>query len=211
MILGLGLFLTGIILTLMAVIMLLKRRMLLAALNGTAGFSLLSLGMILALVLFNIHTYHRLTREIQLAQVEIGAKTSAGIPVRIQFNGGERLFFIDAAEWQLDARFLKWKPWAYLVGSEPMVRLETLSGRQPGTTEGKRPESHPLSPESPLLSDMAARITHWTGMVDSYYGSSVYMPAVEGSVYNVSASISGLVARAENIVAKQAVSQWMLQ
>jgi hypothetical protein len=211
MILGLGLFLSGVVLTLLSVTMLLKRRKLLATLNGTAGFSLLFVGAILALILFNVHTYHRLTREIKLAQIEIGVRTLAGIPVRISMNEHERVFFIEAAEWQLDARFLKWKPWAYLVGSEPMVRLETLSGRQPDKTDGKRSGSYRLLSESPLLIDMASKITHWAGMLDTYYGSSVYMPAVEGSVYSVSASVSGLVARAENSVAKQAVSRWMLQ
>jgi hypothetical protein len=211
MLLGLGLFLSGIILTLISVIMLLKRRMLLAALNGTAGFSLLSLAVILALVLLNIHTYQRLTSEIELAHVEIGARTPEGLPIKLQIDEDERVFYIQAPEWQLDARFLKWKPWAYLLGSEPMVRLETLSGRQPGMRGGKGPESYPLLPDKPSLGDIGSMITHWTGMVDTYYGSSVYMPAVEGSDYRVTASVSGLVARAENPVAKQAVSRWMLQ
>ena len=211
MLIGLGLFLSGIILTLLAVLMLLKRRMLLASLNGTAGFSMLAMGTILVLIIFNLHTYQRLTREIQLARVEVETRTQEGVPIKILLGEDERVFYIDTHEWQLDARFLKWKSWAYLLGSEPLVRLETLSGRQTNATAGTRLASYKLSTENPILADLGSRISDWTGMVDTYYGSSVYMPAVEGSVYSVSASVSGLVARAENNVAKQAVSRWMFQ
>lgn len=211
MLVGLGLFLFGIIFSLLAVIMLLKRRMFLAALNGSAGFSLLAMATVLALILLNLHTYHRLSREIQLARVEIEPRTSEGIPIKLRLDDAERVFYIDAAEWQLDARFLKWKPWAYLLGSEPLVRLEALSGRHHADSQGLGSDSHQILPENPTLSDLGSKISHWTGMVDTYYGSSVYMPAVEGSIYSVSASVSGLVARAENTIAKQAVSRWMMQ
>jgi hypothetical protein len=167
--------------------------------------------MILVLILFNVHTYHRLTREIQVARVEVQARTPEGVPIKLQIGDNERVFYIDAQEWQLDARFLKWKSWAYLIGSEPMVRLETLSGRYPDTTSLKRFGSYKLVSENSILTELGSRISDWAGMVDTYYGSSVYMPAVQGSIYSVSASVSGLVARAENKVAKQAVSQWMLQ
>jgi hypothetical protein len=207
--LGLGLFLSGIVLTLLAVRLLSKRRMALAAVQGTAGLSLLSMGAILTLIFFNLHTYQSLTREIQVAQIEIGDRIPEGIPVKLQNRQGERVFLIQAPEWQLDARFLKWQPWAYLIGSEPMVRLETLSGRLSGMAGEKNAARFPLSSTNPLLGDMASKVTDWSGMVDTYYGSSVYMPAVEGAVYSVSASVSGLLARAENRVAKQAVSRWM--
>jgi hypothetical protein len=212
MLIGLGLLLSGIILSLIAVTMLLKRRMLLASLNGTAGIGLICLAAIFVLILLNVHTYNRLTREIELVELEIGARTSQGIPITLQSSADERVFFIDAAEWQLDARFLKWKSWAYLIGSEPLVRLESLSGRNTTATSGMgRIDRHKLVENIPLLTELGSKLSGWFGMVDTYYGSSVYMPAVEGAVYSVSATVSGLVARAENHTAQQAVSQWMLQ
>ena len=212
MLIGIGLFLSGIILLLLAVVMLLRRRMLMAGLNGSAGFSLLSLGTILVLILLNAHTYHQLTREIQLAKVEIGSRTSDGLAVKIHSDQIDQIHYIQAKEWQLDARFLKWKSWAYLFGSEPLVRLETLSGRySPATSGDGRMDRHQLEYSNPVLNELGSRFTDWLGMVDTYYGSSVYMPAVEGAVYSVSATISGLVARAENTTAKQAVSRWMVQ
>ena len=212
MLVGLGLFLSGVIFTLLAVILLLKRRILLAALHGTAGLSLLLSGTILALILLNVHTYIQLTSEMELAEVQIGARKPEGIPIKIQSRENEQLFFIDAAEWQLDARFLKWKSWAYLLGSESLVRLETLSGRHSSAaTDTGRIDRYQLVQNSAFTRDLGSKFSGWLGMVDTYYGSSVYMPAVEGAVYSVSATVSGLVARAENKTAKQAVSQWMLQ
>jgi hypothetical protein len=192
--------------------MMLKRRTLMASVNGMAGFSLLSAGTILVLILFNAHTYNRLTSETELVKVEIGSRSQQGISIKLKSSEGEQLFFIDAAEWQLDARFLKWKAWAYLLGSEPLVRLETLSGRLSSVVSGaERLDSHKLLQNNPLLSDFGSKISNWLGMVDSYYGSSIYMPAVEGSVYTVSATVSGLIARAENNTAKEAVYRWMMQ
>jgi len=207
---GLGLFLGGIVFTLLAVKLMLKRRMLMAGLNGTLGFSLLSIATVSSLILLNLHTYYQLTSEIELAQIEIGTPSSSGVPVKLRVDDVERVFMINAAEWQLDARFLKWKPWAYLLGSEPLVRLETLSGRKTSPSPGVSEAHYRLLNENPM-SDWGAKISHWTGMVDTYYGSSVYMPAVEGSVYSVSASVSGLLARAENNIAKQAMSRWTVQ
>lgn len=208
MLIGFGLFLAGVVFTLVAVLMLLKRRVLLAGLNGTAGFSLLSMATVFVLILLNIHTYHQLTSEIKLAEVEVGKRTHQGTPIKVQTTDNHYLFIIDGQEWQLDARFLKWKSWAYLLGSEPVVRLEGLTGRRPLDRSISTNPYHPIQ-QSQILQNLGSTLSDWLGIVDTYYGSSVYMPASEGAVYTVSATVTGLVARAENNVAKQAVTRWM--
>jgi hypothetical protein len=45
-------------------------------------------------------------------------------------------------------------------------------------------------------------------MVDTMYGSSVYMPVETGARYQVSANYAGLIARPINVTGKQAVIQW---
>jgi len=207
LLIAIALFLSGAALTAFAVRMLIKRRILVASLNGTAGFSLLTVSVTLVLIILNIHTYHRLTSENVLAVIEIGAMTDQGLPVSIDTGKMQKTYYINAQEWELDARFLKWKSWAYLLGAEPVVRLESLSERQP-LGVNPVPHRYNLLGEYALLSDMGSTLSEWFGMVDTYYGSAVYMPAVAGSSYTVSATISGLIARADNKPARQAVVEW---
>ena len=205
-----ALFLSGVVFTVLAVWLLFKRRILIAGLNGAAGFSFLSVAVILALIFLNIHTYVQLTSEIELARVEVGTSTAKGIPIEIQSNDFHEIYYIKARQWQLDARFLKWKSWAYLLGTDPVVRLERLTAHQPFQSEGMV-QSYQFSSAYPKLAEYGSFLSEWLGLVDTYYGSAVYMPAVEGSAYKVSATISGLIARADNQVAREAVQEWMTQ
>lgn len=207
MLIAIGLFLSGVVFTAIAVRMLFKRRILIASVNGTAGFSLLSVSITLTLILLNIHTYHQLTAENKLAVIEIGVLTDYGLPLRIHTDKIKKTYYINAEEWQLDARFLKWKSWAYLLGAEPVVRLESLSERRPLRNKTV-PEKYNLLGEHALLTDWGSTLSDWFGMVDTYYGSAVYMPAVQGSTYTVSATISGLIVRADNKQAHEAVTGW---
>ena len=44
--------------------------------------------------------------------------------------------------------------------------------------------------------------------LDAVYGSAAYMPMVDKAQYQVSISNSGLVVRADNAIAQQAVDAW---
>lgn len=210
MLIGLALFLSGLVFALMAARLLLKRRIFLAGINGTAGISLLSVSIIFMLILLNAHTYSRLTREIKLAEVQIGNSTSEGTPINVNYSENKQVFLINSEEWQMDGRFLKWKSWTYLLGTEPSVRLEEFSERHP-LESADTPSHYHLRREGQYLSKLGAKLSDWFGIVDTYFGSSVYMPVAEGAKYSVFASISGLVARAENSEAETAVTAWMSQ
>ncbi len=201
------LFLSGVVVTAFAVRMLFKRRILIATVNGTAGISLLAVSISLSLVLLNIHTYHRLTHENKLAVIEIGVLTDKGLPLTLHTDTQQKIYYTNSLEWQLDARFLKWKSWTYLFGTEPVVRLESLSERH-SLNNKKSPEIYNLIGDSAFLTDLGSTLSDWFGIVDTYYGSAVYMPAVEGATYTVSATISGLIVRPENKQAREAVMKW---
>ena len=218
--LGLVLFLSGVFLTLVTIRLLFRRRVLLAGVNGTAAISLMSVSSVLILVLLNIHTYNQLTSETLLASIDIGDKTDQGLRISLRTDNHQEEIFIQSDEWQLDARFLKLKPWAYLLGSHPAVRLETLSGRHGGRVHdlfasgaraAKKTERYNLVEQNHLIDRLGAKLGGWIGIVDTYFGSSVYMPAAEGASYKVSATFSGLLARPANKQARQAVNQWMVE
>ena len=46
-------------------------------------------------------------------------------------------------------------------------------------------------------------------MVDATYGSAVFLPMNDAARYSISISRNGLVARPDNAIAREAVSNWI--
>jgi len=202
----------GLLLTGYASFLLVRRRRPIAAgINGLVGLPILVIGGFLSMILLNLQTYQQLTHEVLLAEISIGQPTQNGLPLRMVFNDHADVFLIDTPEWRLDARFVKWKPWLSLFGKEPVVRLERLEERGISSTGRPVMNRYELATSGQLSEELMAFITDNLGLIDSVYGSSVYMPSVPGAEYHVTASISGLVARPVNKRAKQAVVDWRYQ
>ncbi|MEJ2456048.1 MAG: hypothetical protein P8103_18115 [Candidatus Thiodiazotropha sp.] len=188
-----------------------RRRLMAASVNGFIGLPFLLVGGFFSLLLLNLQTYQQLTHEVTLAEVHIGQPTDQGLPLRLVYTGHADTFFIQTTQWRLDARFVKWKPWMSLFGKEPIVRLERLEER--GVTASGRAvmNRHNLASTLAWTDEIISSITDHIGLIDSVFGSSVYMPAVPGAEYVVTASISGLVARPLNAPAQKAVLEWSRQ
>jgi hypothetical protein len=157
----------------------------------------------------NLHTYARLTYETPLAELVFQASgpqrfraTISRIP-----SGEMQVFVLNGDEWQLDARVLKWRGWANLLGLDAQYRLERLSGRY-RTIEQERgsPRSVYGLSENPGIDlwAWAQEYPTWLPFVDSVYGSATYLPMVDGARYRVSLTQSGLIARPVNPVADAA-------
>jgi len=199
----------GLILSAYAFYLLVRRRKLIAAgVNGLIGFPILVVGGFLGMVLLNLQTYQQLTHEVVLAEISIGQPTQRGLPLRMVFEDHADVYLIDTPEWRLDARFVKWKPWLSLFGKEPVVRLERLEERGISSSGTPVMNRYELVDESRWTEELISFVSDNLGLIDSVYGSSVYMPAFPGAEYRVSASISGLVARPANLKARQAILQW---
>ncbi len=202
----------GLLFTGYAFFLLLRRRRLLAAgMNGLAALPFLLIGGFFSMLLLNLQTYRQLTHEIVLAEVRLGQATDQGVPLRLAYTDRVETFYIRSPEWRLDARFVKWKPWLSLIGKEPIVRLERLEERR--GTSGIEPglNRYELVMDPMWADEMVSTVSEEFGLVDSVYGSSVYMPATPGAEYQVSASISGLVARPVNPSGQKAVIEWSRQ
>ena len=89
-----------------------------------------------------------------------------------------------------------------------MVRLERLEERAGSTVDGARIHGYDLAAKTEWQDEIISAITERIGLIDSVYGSSVYMPAIPGAEYRITASISGLVARPLNQQAQGAVLEW---
>jgi len=189
-----------------------QRRRLRYSIYWSSGLLAVSSGLLLLAIAANLYTYHRLTREIAVAEIEIRSTVPNSFELQITEAGKTPVSFtLFGDEWQLDARFLRWKSWATILGKEPLFALERLSGRY-GDIELERKAKrsvHSLGAKPGLdIWKYGRRYSQWIPFVDAYYGSSVYVPLVSGARYQVTASHSGLMVRATNTTAAEALKDW---
>jgi hypothetical protein len=203
----------GVVLLALACQRLLRARFLAACGCALGGCLLLAVASVLFLLLLNLHTYGRLTHEQPIAEIvfELRAPqryraTLAQVP-----SGEMQMFILAGDEWQLDARVLKWKGWANLLGLDAQYRLERVSGRYRDIEQERNAERtvYALS-ENPGLDLWTLSVDHprWLPFVDAVYGSATYLPMGDGARYELSITQSGLVARPLNEAAKTAINTW---
>jgi hypothetical protein len=203
----------GLLLLALACQRLFRARFLAAGGSALMGFLLLSIAGLLFVVSLNLHTYARLTHEKPVAEIVFEARgpqryraTLAQVP-----SGEMQMFVLAGDEWQLDARVLKWKGWANLLGLDAQYRLERVSGRYRDIEQERNAERtvYALS-ENPGLDVWTLSVDYprWLPFVDAVYGSATYLPMAEGARYEVSITQSGLVARPLNDAAKTAAGSW---
>jgi hypothetical protein len=203
----------GVLLLALACQRLLRARFLAAGGSALGGVVLLAVASVLFLLSLNMHTYGRLTHEQPIAEIvfEVRAPqryraTLAQVP-----SGEMQMFILAGDEWQLDARVLKWKGWANLLGLDAQYRLERVSGRYRDIDKERNAERtvYALS-ENPGLDlwTLSVDYPRWLPFVDAVYGSATYLPMADGARYEVSITQSGLVARPLNEAAKTAADNW---
>src|SRR4030095_3752244 len=127
---GLLLAVFGLLLLALACQRLFRARCVAAAGSGLMGALLLAGAALFFVCSLNLHTSNRLTYEQPVAEIVFEARgpqhfraTLAQVP-----SGELQMFMLAGDEWQLDARVLKWKGWANLLGLDAQYRLERVSG-----------------------------------------------------------------------------------
>lgn len=157
-----------------------------------------------ALVGWNLHTFHRLTDEAPIAKlrfVELAPQRFAAELRSGDFCRAQR-YELDGDEWRLDARFLKWKPVANLFGLDAMYRLDRLSGRYSriDVANSRRPVAYDLG-DRPLIDLSEYLNERWLSWspVDTWFGSSVYETIDPAYAYTVYRSQSGLLLRKQRL------------
>lgn len=202
----------GVLALLLGIVRLRRGRWVRAGFNGVLGIVLLLAGALLAAAATNLHTYHRLTHEEAVADLSFVALGEGRYQVYVRYpNGQARLFGLEGDEWQLDARVLKWRGMANLIGLDAHYRLERIRGRHRDLArERQGPHTvYDLASDPGLnLWEIAERYGQWLPVLDAVYGSATYLPMVDGAEYRVSLSQSGLVARPLNPSADDAVHHW---
>jgi len=158
----------------------------LALLGGLAGTVLLG--------------YRRLAAEAAVARIEAHALGAQRYAVDIQTPDGERRRVeLSGDDWQLDARVIKWKPRAVVLGAPPLYRLERIGGRYRDIAQERSTMKSVVALDDAILPDLwtlKRRFPQWLPWIDADYGSAAYLPLVDGGAYVVTlAAAGGLVAR----------------
>jgi len=192
----------------------LRRRRLLAATRAAVGGCLcLALATLAFALALNLYTYHRLTREQPVAQLHF--KRVADQRFRVQLaaaDGSTRHFLLAGNQWQLEARVLKWQPWATILGFDARYRLDRLSGRYQHI-DAERTARHTVYDLAPArgldLWQAARHLPTWLDPMDTHFGSATYLPMADDARYAVELTqTGGLVARPANAAAQAAVKRW---
>src|ERR1700676_2892249 len=201
------------ILFLFAAIRRLRRRKILGAvLNGAAALVLILLGICAALIGVNLRTYQRLSFEQPAGELQLtrtGEREFNGI---LTYPSGERAnFALRGDEWQIDARVLKWRAFANLIGCDSSFRLERISGRY-ARIEDERAQArtvYSLNPPQRIDPwDLAHRYRSWLPWVDALYGSATFLPMADGALYEIKVTQRGLLARPLQQAAREAIRSW---
>lgn len=173
---------------------------------------------VLLLAFSNLNTYNRLVYERDIA--EISVKQLAEQKFLLEFIDtaqpdivtGLDKFQLSGDEWRLEARILKWKGWANIIGLDSYYQLERLSGRYSNIDQ-----ANSLVAGAYQLSSPQKGINIWKlkqlmksklPFLDAYFGQGVFVPMKHGARYRLSMSQSGIVVRPANEAASQAMEDW---
>jgi hypothetical protein len=174
------------------------------------GFGL-ALAVFVLLLASNLYTYHRLTSEAPIAELRFRQLAPFEFEATLAWGDfcSERKFVLYGDQWRLDAQFLKWRPWANLLGLDALYRIERLGGRyaDTGLENSQAHLAHALhAADGPDLPALLARHDSVISPVDTLYGSSVYAAMDPGQLYRVYRGQSGLLVRQEPLLGAAAGS-----
>jgi len=178
-----------------------------------SGGVLLSIGFALSMLGLNIQSYSRLTWEESIATVAVAQTGERAFDVTVAERGqAARVYPVTGDQWQIDARVIAWKPWANILGLNTQFELERLWGRHLQGPERNTAAALDLVSERPGLDAvlMAKRLGAWSPLSEREFGSAVYMPLVDGAIYDVRISQKALVVDPANPIAQEAIASGAL-
>jgi hypothetical protein len=204
--------LAGILFLFAAIRRIRRRKVLGGLLSGASALVLILLSASAALIAGDLRTYQRLTYEQPVGELQLNRTGERQFNAVLTYPGGERAdFALRGDEWQIDARVLKWRALANIVGFDSVYRLERISGRY-ARIEDERDQPrtvYALNPPQRIDPwDLVHGYHSWIPWLDALYGSAAFLPLADGALYEIKMSQSGLIARPLNQAARDAVAGW---
>lgn len=178
----------------------LRRRHLVGGSAGVLlGALLLSLAALSATLTVATRGYRAFTHEETAAVVTVAPTGPRRFAARIRFpDGHEQVYRLAGDELYVDARVLKWKPLANLLGLHTDYELDRVAGRYADLASERTAERtvHELGTDKPLdLFHLRRRFALLRPLVDVEYGSASFISVSRPTTFLVRVSTSGLLIR----------------
>lgn len=185
---------------LVAAIAALRRRHPVAGATGTLlALALGSLAGALATVAVAASGYRALTREEVALRVTTRPTGPQTFEARLRFpDGRQQRHVLGGDEFYVDARILKWHPWANLLGLHTTYELDRIAGRYADLDDERdKPRTlYALGADRPVDAFELRRRFEWLApLVDAEYGSATFTAADRPAEYEVLVSTTGLLVR----------------
>jgi hypothetical protein len=168
---------------------------------------------LMAAVGLDFSTYRQLTSQESIFKVSV-VETDKGIfSVHLQSDSFDKQFLLQGDQWQIDFRLIRFSPLVSLTGLSYLYQPSRLSSRYEDIDNQR---TMPLQFYS-LREGQAPAIDLWEylrnyeqilPMIDTTFGSSVFMPLKHNAEYEILIGFSGLVVKAANDQSRLAVQHW---
>ena len=150
----------------------------------------------------SVYTYSKLTGETVIAELTFEPTGDRQYLVHLRTGDRceERVLPVLGEQWRVDARFLKWKYWALLLGLQSQYRLDRLEGRYRTAVEQNTSPTlaHDLTGGTALdVVGFARALGPLNFLTDATYGSSTYEDIDPGRTYYVYRTTTGIITRSE--------------
>jgi len=195
--------LLGLALTVAGIVALLRLRPLRALVRVLAGSLLLALGVIAALLTIGMVGYHALTNEALALRIDIAPAASQHFTAAVYWpDGSVANYTLAGDEIYVDAKVLKWKPWANVLGLYTSYQIDRIAGRYRDLAqEQSAPRTvFALNDASPVdLFALRRKFAQLAPAFDAEYGSASFVPADVARTIEVRVSNTGLLIRAADL------------
>jgi hypothetical protein len=189
----------GIVLLLSGLAALARLRPLRFAIRTLLGLLLLVLGGLAATVSAGMIGYRALTREDVAARIAVKPAGAQRFTAVFRFpDGRETTYELAGDEIYVDARILKWHPYANMIGLHTAYELDRVAGRYHDIADERAaPRTvHGLSRLKPVdLYGLRRRHAFLAPVFDAEYGSATFVPVTRPAELELRVSTTGLLLR----------------
>jgi hypothetical protein len=163
------------------------------------GLLLLAAGLLAGAIAIGVQGYRALTHEELVARILITPVAGQRFEARFVFpDSREQTYQLAGDEIYVDARILKWTPYANLIGLHTMWDLDRVSGRYRSIDQEKAETRTVYSlgtTQAVDLFDLRKRFAALAPLFDAEYGSASFVPAANAAELELYVSTTGLLLR----------------
>ena len=209
--------LVGALMLIGGVARLFQLRFLSGAFRFLFGGFVLAGAAVIGLIGLNLQTYARLTHEQLAAEIELKQLSPNQFAATVRKTDDKGLlkepqtFQLAGDKLRIEGRVWKLKPWANVIGEDSFYRFERIQGRW---DDPARENTTPSTADDSIADTAGIDVfglplgTAAPFQLDTTFGSGVYMPMVDGAIYQVMMTQSAFIARGKNEVAVNALNTW---